>query len=210
MIPLEQLTLFILASLVILVIPGPAVLYIITRSISQGRAAGIVSVVGVNMAVFTYTVAAAFGLSAILMTSVVAFNVVKYAGAAYLIYLGVKQMISKTKLETAEVEQASLLRILGQGYVVNLLNPKMAFFTFAFLPQFVDPSHGSTIIQILLLGGLFALMAIISDGAYALLASYLRPWLQRNTQFLRKQKYVTGSVYIGLGVTAALTGQRHK
>jgi threonine/homoserine/homoserine lactone efflux protein len=89
MIPLEQLTLFILASLVILVIPGPAVLYIVTRSISQGRAAGLASVAGVNLAAFTYTVAAAFGLTAILMTSVVAFNTVKYAGAAYLVYLGI-------------------------------------------------------------------------------------------------------------------------
>ncbi len=210
MIPLEQLTLFILTSLVILVIPGPAVLYIITRSISQGRAAGIASVAGVNLAAFTYTVAAAFGLTAILMTSVVAFNIVKYAGAAYLIYLGIKQLISKTKLEPTDLKPDSLLRIFGQGYMVNLLNPKMAFFTFAFLPQFVDPSHGSTIMQILLLGGLFALMAMISDGAYALLASWLRPWLQRNTQFLRRQKYVAGSVYIGLGVTAALTGQKHK
>jgi threonine/homoserine/homoserine lactone efflux protein len=210
MIPLEQLTLFFLGSLIIIVIPGPAVLYIVTRSISQGRAAGVVSVVGINLAAFTYTVAAAFGLTAILMTSVVAFNIVKYAGAAYLIYLGIKQIISKTKLEHVEVEKASLLKIFGQGYIVNLLNPKMAFFTFAFLPQFVDPNHGNTIVQILLLGGLFAVMAMLSDGAYALLASWLRPWLQRNTQFLRKQKYVTGSVYIGLGVTAALTGQRHK
>ncbi len=210
MILLEQLTFFILTSLVILVIPGPAVLYIITRSISQGRAAGIASVAGVNLAAFTYTVSAAFGLTAILMTSVVAFNIVKYAGAAYLIYLGIKQIVSKTKLEHIKVEKASLLRIFGQGYMVNLLNPKMAFFTFAFLPQFIDPSHGSTIVQILFLGGLFVVMAMISDGAYALLASYLKPWLQRNTQFLKKQKYVTGSVYIGLGVTAALTGSRTK
>jgi threonine/homoserine/homoserine lactone efflux protein len=210
MLPLEQLTLFILASLVILVIPGPAVLYIITRSISQGRAAGIASVVGVNLAAFTYTIAAAFGLTAILMTSLVAFNIVKYAGAAYLIYLGIKQILSKPQLESAEVQQASLLRIFGQGYMVNLLNPKMAFFTFAFLPQFVDPSHGSTVVQILLLGGLFALMAMLSDGSYAILASWLRPWLQRNTQFLRRQKYLTGSVYIGLGITAALTGRGHK
>ncbi|MGL4608916.1 MAG: LysE family translocator [Trueperaceae bacterium] len=163
MIPLEQLTLFILASLVILVIPGPAVLYIITRSISQGRAAGISSVVGVNLAVFTYTVAAAFGLSAILMTSVVAFNIVKYAGAAYLIYLGIKQFMSKTQLEPATLKHESLLKILGQGYMVNLLNPKMAFFTFAFLPQFVDPSHGSTIVA-------------VPSCKFSYLVGYLRSW----------------------------------
>ncbi len=210
MIPLDKLTLFILSSLLILVIPGPAVLYIITRSISQGRAAGIVSVLGINLAALSYTVAAAFGLSAILLTSVLAFNIVKYAGAAYLIYLGIQQLLSKPKLETLHIQPDSLLKIFGQGYMVNLLNPKMAFFTFAFLPQFVDPSQGSTILQILLLGSLFALMAILSDGTYALLASWLRPWFQRNTQFLKKQKYVTGTVYIGLGITAALTGSKPK
>ena len=164
MIPLEKLTLFILSSLLILVIPGPAVLYIITRSISQGRAAGIVSVLGINLAALSYTVAAAFGLSAILLTSVLAFNIVKYAGAAYLIYLGIQQLLSKPKLETIHIQPDSLLKIFGQGYMVNLLNPKMAFFTFAFLPQFVDPSQGNTILQILLLGSLFALMAMLSDG----------------------------------------------
>jgi threonine/homoserine/homoserine lactone efflux protein len=210
MIPPDKLMLFIATSLVILLIPGPAVLYIITRSISQGRAAGIASVVGVNLAAFTYTIAAAFGLSAILLTSVVAFNLVKYTGAAYLIYLGIKQLLSKTTLEPTELKPDSLLRIFSQGYVVNLLNPKMAFFTFAFLPQFIDPTYGNTIVQILILGGLFALMAMVTDGSYALLASWLRPWFQRNTHFLRRQKYVTGSVYIGLGLTAALTGSKHK
>jgi threonine/homoserine/homoserine lactone efflux protein len=210
MIPVDKLLLFITASLVILVIPGPAVLYIITRSISQGRAAGLASVAGVNLAALTYTFAAAFGLTAILVTSVLAFNTVKFAGAAYLIYLGVQQLLSRPKLETLELKSDSLSNILAQGYIVNILNPKMAFFTFAFLPQFIDPSYGNTIIQILFLGTLFAVMAIVSDGMYALLASRLRPWLQRNLQFLKKQKYIVGTVYIGLGITAALTGSKPK
>lgn len=210
MIPFEKLLFFISTSLIILVIPGPAVLYIITRSISQGRAAGVVSVLGVNLAALTYTVAAAFGLTAILLTSVVAFNVVKFAGAAYLIYLGVQQFLSKTKLEPLEIKSERLPRIFIQGYIVNILNPKMAFFTFAFLPQFIDPNYGNATLQILFLGILFAVMAVLSDGVYAFLASWLRPWLEHNIQFLKKQKYVTGTVYIGLGITAALTGSRHK
>lgn len=210
MIPLEKLLLFITTSLVILVIPGPAVLYIITRSISQGRAAGIVSVLGVNLAALTYTVAAAFGLTAILLTSIVAFNIIKFAGAAYLIYLGIQQFLSKNSFETIQLKTDRLSKIFTQGYLVNILNPKMAFFTFAFLPQFIDPNYGNTIMQILFLGTLFAAMAIVSDGAYALLASHLRPWLLRNMQFLKKQKYITGTVYIGLGITAALTGSKPK
>jgi threonine/homoserine/homoserine lactone efflux protein len=206
----EKLPLFFLASLAILAIPGPAVVYIVTRSISQGRAAGIASVLGINLAALTYAVAAALGLTAILLTSALAFNLVKWAGAAYLIYLGIKAFLNKSELETVEVKKDSLGRIFAQGYMVNLLNPKMAFFTFAFLPQFVDPSHGSVALQILVLGGLFALMAMISDGAYALLASALGGWLQRNPLILKRQKYVAGSIYIGLGVTTAITGSSQK
>jgi threonine/homoserine/homoserine lactone efflux protein len=206
MISPDKLTLFFAASLVILLIPGPAVLYIVTRSISQGRAAGIASVLGINLAALTYTVAAALGLTAILLTSAVAFNMVKYIGAAYLIYMGIRQLLSKSHLETVEVKPDSLSRIFAQGYMVNLLNPKMAFFTFAFLPQFIDPSRGNTALQILIFGGMFVLMAMLSDGAYALLASGLGRWLKNNPRFMARQKYVTGSVYIGLGVTAALTG----
>jgi threonine/homoserine/homoserine lactone efflux protein len=206
----EKLPLFILASLGILLVPGPSVIYIVTRSISQGRAAGIASVLGINLAALTYAVAAALGLTAILLASALAFSVVKWAGAAYLIYLGVRAFLSKSPLETMQLRRDSLPRVFAQGYMVNLLNPKMAFFTFAFLPQFVDPAHGQVALQILALGGLFALMAIFSDGSYALLASSLGRWLGRNPRFIGRQKYVTGSIYIGLGVTSALTGSHHK
>lgn len=206
----EKLPLFFLASLAILAIPGPAVVYIVTRSISQGRAAGIASVLGINLAALTYAVAAALGLTAILVTSTLAFNLVKWAGAAYLFYLGIKAFLSKNEIETVQLKRDSLSRVFAQGYMVNLLNPKMAFFTFAFLPQFVDPTHGSVALQILVLGGLFALMAVISDGSYALLASALGGWLQRNPAILKRQKYVAGSIYIGLGLTAAITGSNQK
>jgi threonine/homoserine/homoserine lactone efflux protein len=209
MIPPEKLALFIASSLALLVVPGPAVLYIVTRSLSQGRAAGLVSMLGVNSGALLHTVAAALGLSAILVSSALAFSVVKYAGAAYLIYLGVRQFFTKGAFENIELKQDSLSRIFTQGVVVSVLNPKLALFFFAFLPQFVDPSRGNVALQMLGLGLLFVALAACSDGVYAMLSSSLGRWLQKNPRFASRQKYVTGSVYVGLGVTAALTGN-HK
>jgi threonine/homoserine/homoserine lactone efflux protein len=206
MIPPEKLILFIVSSLALLVVPGPAVLYIVTRSLSQGRMAGLASMAGVNAGALTHTVAAALGLSAILVSSALAFNVIKFVGAAYLIYLGVRQFFAKGGFETLELKQESLGRIFSQGYLVSIFNPKLALFFFAFLPQFVDPSHGSAALQMLVLGLLFVALAAVSDGMYALLSSQLGRWLKRNPRFAKRQKYVTGSIYMGLGVTAALTG----
>jgi threonine/homoserine/homoserine lactone efflux protein len=209
MIPPEKLALFVASSLALLVVPGPAVLYIVTRSLSQGRAAGLVSMLGVNSGALLHTVAAALGLSAILVSSALAFSVVKYAGAAYLIYLGIRQFFTKGAFENIELKQDSLSKIFTQGIVVSVLNPKLALFFFAFLPQFVDASRGDVALQMLGLGLLFVALAACSDGVYAMLSSSLGRWLQRNPRFASRQKYVTGSVYVGLGVTAALTGN-HK
>jgi threonine/homoserine/homoserine lactone efflux protein len=208
MIPPEKLALFVASSLALLVVPGPAVLYIVTRSLSQGRAAGLVSMLGVNSGALLHTVAAALGLSAILVSSALAFSVVKYAGAAYLIYLGIRQFFTKGALENIELKQDSLSRIFTQGIVVSVLNPKLALFFFAFLPQFVDPTRGNVALQMLGLGLLFVALAACSDGVYAMLSSSLGRWLQKNPRFASRQKYVTGSVYVGLGVTAALTGNQ--
>jgi threonine/homoserine/homoserine lactone efflux protein len=208
MIPPEKLALFVASSLALLVVPGPAVLYIVTRSLSQGRAAGLVSMLGVNSGALLHTVAAALGLSAILVSSALAFSVVKYAGAAYLIYLGIRQFFTKGALENIELKQDSLSRIFTQGIVVSVLNPKLALFFFAFLPQFVDPTRGNVALQMLGLGLLFVALAACSDGLYAMLSSSLGRWLQKNPRFASRQKYVTGSVYVGLGVTAALTGNQ--
>lgn len=132
-----KLYLFIIASLALLLVPGPAVLYIIGRSVSQGRPAGVASVLGIEVASLVHVTAAALGLSAILLSSALAFNVVKYLGAAYLIYLGIRTLLSKDKApEEAAAKPDSLRRIFTQGVVVNLLNPKTALFFFAFLPQF--------------------------------------------------------------------------
>jgi threonine/homoserine/homoserine lactone efflux protein len=209
MIPPEKLTLFILSSLALLVVPGPAVLYIVTRSLSQGRMAGVVSMLGVNSGALVHTFAAALGLSAILVSSALAFNIVKFAGAAYLIYLGIRQFFTKGAFENIELKQDSLLKIYTQGVIVSVLNPKLALFFFAFLPQFIDTTRGNPALQMLGLGLLFVVLAAISDGLYAMLSSQLGRWLKRNPRFAQRQKYVTGSVYMGLGVTAALTGN-HK
>jgi threonine/homoserine/homoserine lactone efflux protein len=211
MIPPEKLALFIVSSIALLVVPGPAVLYIVTRSLSQGRGAGLASMAGVNAGALTHTLAAALGLSAILVSSALAFSVVKYVGAAYLVFIGVQQFLSKKgALENIELKRDSLQRIFTQGYIVSIFNPKLALFFFAFLPQFVDARHGSVTVQMLVLGLTFVTLAAISDGTYAMLSSSLGRWLNRNPKLASRQKYVTGSVYVGLGLTAALTGSSHK
>jgi threonine/homoserine/homoserine lactone efflux protein len=211
MLDLNTLPLFLTATIVLLLTPGPAVLYIITRSVDQGRRAGLVSVLGIEAGGLFHVAAAALGISAILMTSALAFEVVKYLGAAYLIYLGVQKLRSRVDVEQTEVVQPdSLRRIFSQGVIVNVLNPKTALFFFAFLPQFVDPSRGSVAVQMVMLGILFLLTATITDGMYAVLAGTAGRWLRGNLRFLRAQKYVAGIVYIGLGVVAALTPSNAK
>jgi len=196
-------------ALALLLIPGPAVLYITARSASQGRVAGLVSVLAIETANLLQAVAAALGLSAILLSSALAFDVVKYLGAAYLIYLGIRKLLAGNNDETeAIVQPESLTRIYWQGFAVNILNPKTALFFFAFLPQFVDPAKGNVTTQNLLLGAIFVGMAIITDSIYALLASSLAGKLTSSQRFQKVQRYFAGLVYIGLGITTALTGSR--
>ncbi|MGD8405385.1 MAG: LysE family translocator [Anaerolineales bacterium] len=206
MIHLPNLPVFLLAALVLLLTPGPAVLYIIARNMDQGRLAGFVSVLSIESGNSLHVLAATLGLSAILMSSALAFSVVKYLGAAYLIYLGIRRLLARDQgHEIARVQRQSLRRIYSQGVLVATLNPKTALFFLAFLPQFVDPSAGAVTLQFLTLGGLFVLMAIVTDSMYALMASTAGSWLKKNKSFLRADRYVVGSVYIGLGVTAALS-----
>ncbi len=206
MIHLLNLPVFLLAALILLLTPGPAVLYIIARSIDQGRLAGFVSVLSIESGNSAHVLAATLGLSAILMSSALAFTIVKYLGAAYLIYLGIRRLLSRDQEhEIARVQRQSLRRIYSQGVLVAALNPKTALFFLAFLPQFVDTSAGSVSLQLLTLGGLFVMMAIVTDSMYSLLASTAGNWLKRNRSFLRAERYVVGSVYIGLGLTAALS-----
>jgi len=209
MIELSQLYFFIGAGLALLLIPGPAVLYITARSASQGRLAGLVSVLAIETANFTQAVAAALGLSAILLSSALAFDIVKYLGAAYLVYLGIRKLFSRDEETGNEsVQRESLRRIYWQGFMVNILNPKTALFFFAFLPQFVSPEKGNVTAQTLLLGGIFVGMALITDSIYALLASSLAGRLKGSKNFQKGQRYFAGLVYIGLGITTALTGTK--
>lgn len=208
MIEASRLYLFIGAALALLLIPGPAVLYITARSATQGRLAGIVSVFAIETANFLQAVAAALGLSAILLSSALAFDVVKYLGAAYLIYLGIRKLLAGDNGIEEVVRHESLSRIYWQGFAVNILNPKTALFFFAFLPQFIDPIRGNVVAQNLLLGAIFVGMAIITDSLYALLASSLAGRLAGNRGFQKGQRYFAGLVYVGLGITTALTGAK--
>ena len=203
-----RLSLFVSVTLLLVFMPGPNTLYIIARSIQQGRRAGIVSSLGVQVGSLLHIAAAALGLSALLLSSALAFNAVKYAGAAYLIYLGVKTLLTKEKAGPAQeaVQKSSLSRVFYQGVVVNLLNPKTALFFFAFLPQFVDAARGRVAMQIVSLGAILVLLGALSDTLYALAAGGVGHWLRGNLKFLRAQRYFAGSVYIGLGAVTALGG----
>ena len=209
MIASTQLYLFMAAALALLLVPGPAVLYITARSASQGRMAGIVSVLAIETANLLQAVAAALGLSAILLSSALAFDVVKYLGAAYLIYLGVHKLLTRDDGdEKEEVKRESLSRIYWQGFFVNILNPKTALFFFAFLPQFVDSARGNVIGQNLMLGGIFVGMALVTDSMYALLASSLAERLAGNQTLQKGGRVFAGLIYIGLGITTALAGTK--
>jgi threonine/homoserine/homoserine lactone efflux protein len=206
-----HLPLFILASGVLILTPGPAVLYIIARSVDQGRRAGLVSVCAIEVGNFMHVLAATLGLSALLLSSALAFTVVKYLGAAYLVYLGLRKLLTRDTIQVAgNSRQQSLRRTFSQGVVVATLNPKTALFFVAFLPQFVDPSKGAIAGQMLFLGGIFVMLAVISDSMYALLAGTVGQWLKGSRSVLRAERYVVGTVYIALGVTAALAdAHRH-
>ena len=205
----SKLYLFMGAALALLLIPGPAVLYITARSASQGRVAGLVSVLAIATANFLQATAAALGLSAILLSSALAFDVVKYLGAAYLVYLGIRKLLaSEGNAEDETAKYENLARIYWQGFAVNILNPKTALFFFAFLPQFIDLSKGNVVGQNVLLGAIFVGMALVTDSTYALLASSIAGRLSGNRRFQNGGRYFAGLVYIGLGITTALTGTK--
>lgn len=205
-----SLTVFVGASLALLLLPGPAVLYIVARSVSQGRGAGVVSALGVGLGSMCHVVAAALGLSALLMSSALAFQVVKYLGAAYLIYLGIRTLRSREALLIESEGPRPWRRIFSQGIVVNVLNPKTALFFLAFLPQFVHVNAGNVTLQIILLGLLFTSLGICTDTLYALLSGTIGGWLRGNLRVLRAQRYFAGGTYITLGIATALSGADRK
>jgi threonine/homoserine/homoserine lactone efflux protein len=195
----QALVLFSAAALALLLVPGPAVLYIVAQSAEHGRLAGLVSVAGVHLGTLVHVAAAAVGLSALIVSSAVAFSVVKYAGAAYLVYLGVRRLLTREPKDPARRTQP-LAALFTQGVVVNVLNPKTALFFLAFLPQFVDPDR-TVWTQVVVLGFTFVALGFVSDGLYSLAAGTLGRWLRAHRNLLR---YGSGSVFVGLGVSAAL------
>ncbi|MGC8494091.1 MAG: LysE family translocator [Syntrophobacteraceae bacterium] len=208
---IPHLPVFLLASLVLAIIPGPAVLYIVTRSVDQGRRAGLVSVCAIAVGTLAQILAASLGLSALLLSSALAFTLVKDLGAAYLIYLGLRKIFSREAVRaTAENQAQRLRRIFFQGVVIQTLNPKTALFFIAFLPQFVDRSQGAITWQMLVLGCIFVLLAAISDSMYALLAGSVGRWFKTSRSAMSTGRYVAGGVYIGLGLTAALGNVQSK
>ncbi len=211
MLDVSRLEVFVVASVALLLTPGPAVLYIVTRSIEQGRIAGLVSVLGICTGTLVHVVAATLGLSALLVSSAVAFAIVKYGGAAYLIVMGIQTLLQRDP-PVAEVPlaRANLRRVFAQGVVVNVLNPHTALFFFAFLPQFIDPSSGRVPVQMLTLGLLFVGLSATTDSGWAVAAGTAGDWIKGHPRFADGQRYITGGALIGLGTLSAFSGSGRK
>jgi threonine/homoserine/homoserine lactone efflux protein len=203
--PLGSYALFLLAALTLLAIPGPAVIYIVGQSLHGGRRAGLASVAGVSTGTLVHTAAATAGLSAIVASSALAFDVVRFAGAAYLIVIGVRRFLGRDDdpLEPLAVAPRSLRRRYAQGVVVNILNPKTALFFLAFLPQFVDVSRGRVWLQVAVLGVSMTILGTLSDGTYAVVAGFAADRLRRRPGFGKLQRRVSGSLFVCLGAAAA-------
>jgi threonine/homoserine/homoserine lactone efflux protein len=211
LISLSSLALFAAGAAILLVIPGPAVLYIVSRSVAHGRPAGLVSAMGIATGTLFHVAAATLGLSALLVSSALAFEFVRYLGAGYLIYLGIRVLRGgDAYLIDERAERKDLRSIFGQGVLVNLLNPKTALFFLAFLPQFIDPARGHATLQIFELGVLFALMGWLSDSVWALLAGAIAGRIRGSARLRRAQRNVSGGALIALGLASAFSGPRTK
>jgi threonine/homoserine/homoserine lactone efflux protein len=196
---------FLATALAILLVPGPAVLYVVTRSIEMGRAGGLASVAGITTATFVYVALAAAGVSSLVLASTVAFDVVKYVGAAYLLLLGVRRLLGRGLDEQAEEPAPrTRRRAYTQGVLVNLTNPKTIVFIFAFLPQFVDPHAGRPWLQTLVLGLSLTTLAFLSDSLYALAAGSVAERLRGTETIAKVQRWAGGGVLVGLGILAAV------
>ena len=196
---------FAIASLALLVIPGPAVLYVINRSIADGRSIALAGVAGLELGNFVHVIAATIGLSAVIAASATAFGIVKWIGAGYLIFIGLRTLIKKPQAMEAQSTSLTRGKSFTQGIIVNTFNPKVALFFLSFLPQFIDEKLGSAALQSLILGSMFVAIGLCTDGMYAILASALRTTLLRGKSLPFVQRYVAGSVFIALGLIASTT-----
>jgi threonine/homoserine/homoserine lactone efflux protein len=203
----SHLPLFVVASVAVLLAPGPAVLYVVARSLNQGRKAGVASVLGLETGTLVHLAAASLGISALVLSSALAFDAIRYLGAAYLVYLGVRKLTGRGPAgESTGNTSAGLRRVFGQGVLVELLDPSTALFFLAFLPQFVDPARGDVAQQTLLLGLVFIGLATVIEGAFALLAGSFGRRVRHCKRLAQAQRFLASSLFIGLGVGAALTG----
>ena len=200
---LQNILLFASAAFALIVMPGPAVLYITTKSIDQGYKAGLVSILGIGTGALFHVFAAAFGISALFIASTLAFTILKYVGACYLMYLGIQKFrenINLSQHKSSHKPAQKLLSVFYEGVVVNILNPKVATFFFAFLPVFVSEEKGGLTSQILFLGFLFIIIAVLSDIVYVFVSNKLSGWITNNPDYLKFQKYIIGSIYVLLGL----------
>jgi threonine/homoserine/homoserine lactone efflux protein len=199
---------FLLAAVALLAVPGPAVVYVVSQSIEGGRRAGLVSTVGIHCGTLVHAAAAALGLSSLLVSSTRAFESVKYAGAAYLVFLGVRTLLTRRPADAQPAAQLDTKRRLTRGAVVQILNPKTTLFFVAFLPQFVEVDAGAVGPRILILGLTFAVLGLLSDGAYALAAGTLAGRPGGRDRAAAAGRWVSGTIGLGLGLTAALAGSK--
>ncbi len=200
-----------LASLVLVVIPGPAVIYILTRSVSQGRTAGLVSAVGVNLGSAVHVLAAVAGLSLILASSAYAYSVVKWLGVGYLAWIGYRTLTARdTEFTGPDTQPQSLHRVFTQGVLVNVLNPKVAIFFLAFLPQFVDATSPNPALQTFVLGMTLITIGLLSDSIYAMIGGSLGDLFIRRPGAARATRLTAGFTYLALAGIAAVTGSRAK
>ncbi len=208
MLDLTQLGLFLGATLALLLMPGPAVLSIVSQSLALGRKAGVVATLGMAAGSLVHIVAMALGISALVAASPVAFAAVRWAGAAYLVYLAVRTLLAPAaELGAAAAPQVPLGEVFHRGFWVSLLNPKSILFFLAFLPQFVDPQRGSPAFQVLILGTLFQTLAFVTDNLWVLAAGHFGRHATASPRRARFQRYATAAVYLGLGLATALAGR---
>ncbi|MFG6443954.1 LysE family translocator [Microbacterium sp. P06] len=207
--PLENLAAFIVASLVIIPIPGPSVVFIVGRSIALGRRGGLLSVLGNALGMLPLLLLVAAGLGAIIAASAIAFTLIKFAGAAYLVWLGIKAIRHRNDPPPAgATTPRSTLRLLGEGFVVGVTNPKTLAFFVAMLPQFVDPGRGAVPMQLAILGVIFVGLALVGDSVWAVAAGTVRTWFTRSPKRLSALSATGGVAMIGLGGAVALSNQR--
>lgn len=209
MIPLDTLLAFVVAALILIVIPGPSVLFVVGRAIALGRRAGVLSVLGNVIGTMPAVVAVALGVGALVASSVVAFTVLKIVGAAYLVWLGIQAFLHRHATQDDTLTHApSGVTLMRQGFVVGLTNPKTIAFFVAVLPQFVDPAAGPVWAQLLILGLVFQVLAVLSDGSWALAAGTARAWFGRSPKRLATLTGTGGLMLVGLGGALAFAGSK--